>query len=75
MSLAMHARIVLPVVREENPPSLWRRFVRWMMEVPPNPLVWYAPNDWPTAAESPKTTVLRTVVLVTHDDLRTPQSR
>ena len=26
---------------------LWQRIREWLLEVPPCPLVWWAPRDWP----------------------------
>ena len=26
---------------------LWQRIRNWLLEVPPCPLVWWAPRDWP----------------------------
>jgi hypothetical protein len=26
---------------------LWQRIRDWLLEVPPCPLVWWAPRDWP----------------------------
>jgi hypothetical protein len=42
---------VAPVMEASWLGRWWRPLVRWMSEVPPNSLIWYAPKDCPEHEE------------------------
>lgn len=67
MNAAIEFRMIVPAEPVPYGETLWQRWKRWWLTPPPNPLVWYAPCDWPDA-EPARMTAFRPLVLVPHDE-------
>jgi hypothetical protein len=68
MNAAIEFRMIVPAEIVPRGDTLWQRFKHWWLTVPPNPLVWYAPCDWPDDAAHAPRTAFRPLVLVPHDE-------
>lgn len=68
----------IPIANRERPglaSDLWNRFVAWLLEIPPNPLVWYAPpgnsvgmRGYADSSMTRSPRSRRKILVVLHDD-------